>query len=240
MADKKITELTSLTELAKDDLFVVVDDPSGTPITKKITAEKVLSGLAYTASNSSSDSVGVKAVVTLAGNTTLASATLKGAEFIVNVTAASQNTSYQYGLVAKSLLSGATANVKVEHAAGKFVLDVSNATGTIANTTGLMIEIANTGVRVANLQSFIMLDDKAANSTTAQTLYLFGAVQIRKTTSASVCSHRRGGSASPRQSYYRAHQRVSRRSGVADFVLSGASECVARAQDRLRVFVIDA
>jgi hypothetical protein len=173
MADKKITELTSLTELAKDDLFVVVDDPSGTPITKKITAEKVLSGLAYTASNSSSDSVGVKAVVTLAGNTTLASATLKGAEFIVNVTAASQNTSYQYGLVAKSLLSGATANVKVEHAAGKFVLDVSNATGTIANTTGLMIEIANTGVRVANLQSFIMLDDKAANSTTAQTLYLF-------------------------------------------------------------------
>lgn len=173
MADKKITELTSLTELAKDDLFVVVDDPSGTPITKKITAEKVLTGLAYTAANSSSESVGVKAIVTLAGNTTLANATLKGAEFIVNVTAASQNTAYQYGLVAKSLLSGAAANVKTEHAAAKFVLDVSNATGTIANTSALFLEIANTGTRVANVESFITFADKAANSTTAQTLYLF-------------------------------------------------------------------
>lgn len=183
MADKKITELTSLTELAKDDLFVVVDDPSGTPITKKITAEKVLTGLAYTAANSSSESVGVKAIVTLAGNTTLANATLKGAEFIVNVTAASQNTAYQYGLVAKSLLSGAAANVKTEHAAAKFVLDVSNATGTIANTSALLLEVANTGTRVANLQSFISLVDAANNSTTAQTLYLFTAKGISANTS---------------------------------------------------------
>ena len=39
MADKKVTQLTDLGDgLAAVDLFHVVDDPSGTPINKKITA----------------------------------------------------------------------------------------------------------------------------------------------------------------------------------------------------------
>lgn len=50
MADKKITALTALTTLSNDDLLVVVDDPSGTPVTKKITAANLKNGLAPTAS----------------------------------------------------------------------------------------------------------------------------------------------------------------------------------------------
>ena len=38
MADAKITELTELTAPAGEDLFPIVDDPSGTPVTKKISA----------------------------------------------------------------------------------------------------------------------------------------------------------------------------------------------------------
>lgn len=37
MADAKITQLTALTTPDNSDLLVIVDDPSGTPITKKIT-----------------------------------------------------------------------------------------------------------------------------------------------------------------------------------------------------------
>ena len=46
MADKKVTQLTDLGDgLAAVDLFHVVDDPSGTPINKKITAEDVFNNV---------------------------------------------------------------------------------------------------------------------------------------------------------------------------------------------------
>ena len=46
MADKKVTQLTDLGDgLAAVDLFHVVDDPSGTPINKKITAEDVFNNI---------------------------------------------------------------------------------------------------------------------------------------------------------------------------------------------------
>jgi len=46
MADKKVTQLTDLGDgLASVDLFHVVDDPSGTPINKKITAEDVFNNI---------------------------------------------------------------------------------------------------------------------------------------------------------------------------------------------------
>ena len=46
MADKKITALTDLgTALAEADLFHVVDDPSGTPINKKISAANVFNNI---------------------------------------------------------------------------------------------------------------------------------------------------------------------------------------------------
>ena len=46
MADKKITALTDLgTAIADVDLFHVVDDPSGTPINKKISAATVFNNI---------------------------------------------------------------------------------------------------------------------------------------------------------------------------------------------------
>ena len=76
MADKKVTQLTDLGDgLAAVDLFHVVDDPSGTPINKKIAAEDVFNNIpswlglnstsqAITGDGSTSNAIDVTSAVT--------------------------------------------------------------------------------------------------------------------------------------------------------------------------------
>ena len=64
MADQKITDLTALVSVDGGDLLVIVDDPGGTPITKKVTVTDLLAAASgggglvlleqHTASNSAS------------------------------------------------------------------------------------------------------------------------------------------------------------------------------------------
>lgn len=175
MADKKITELTALTSLASEDLFVVVDDPSGTPITKKIAASDVFgNGISFVTTSTYKAATVLRSILTanVSANTSSAN-TLIAAEFVTNATATSANSEYQYAVVARSALSGNTANVTKQHATTKFILDVSNSAALITNTYVSILQVANTGTRVANVQSFVGFGDAASNSTSAQTLYLF-------------------------------------------------------------------
>ena len=65
MADKKITALNASTALSTDDLFHVVDDPSGSPTNKKITSDNVFNkvpsylGLASTPATFTSGAIDV-------------------------------------------------------------------------------------------------------------------------------------------------------------------------------------
>jgi len=81
MADKKITALTDLGDaLASVDLFHIIDNPSGTPINKKVTAEDVFNnipswiGLKDTAQTITGDGSSI-GVVEVTSSTTLVNAT---------------------------------------------------------------------------------------------------------------------------------------------------------------------
>lgn len=176
MPDKKITELTEAPQLAQNDLFVVVTDTAGTPITKKITASTVFEkGVRFVTNGTYAGKIAFRSLLTAnvsASNMDTGNTTVVAGEFITNATPTSVSTLYQYGVRAVSALSGATANVATEHAVAKFVLDVSNSGSLITNTYVALLHVANTDTRVANVQAFIGFGDAAANSTTAQTRYL--------------------------------------------------------------------
>ena len=114
MADKKITALTDLgNALASVDLFHVVDDPTGTPINKKITAEDVFNnipswiGLKDTAQTITGDG-STSTAVTLTESTTLVDATSAAAP----VTLAAASTDGQVKMILNSSTTG-TNNVTI-------------------------------------------------------------------------------------------------------------------------------
>jgi hypothetical protein len=111
MADKKITALTDLGDaLAAADLFHIVDDPSGTPINKKVTAADVFNNIpsfisfkdtAQTITGDGSTST----AVTLTESTTLVDATSAAAP----VTLAAASTDGQVKMILNSSTSGTNA-----------------------------------------------------------------------------------------------------------------------------------
>ena len=123
MADKKVTQLTDLGDgLAAVDLFHVVDDPSGTPINKKITAEDVVNNLpswlglnstsqAITGDGSTSSAIDITSAVTEvnatagAAPTTLADGANGQIKTIINVSTGGSN---NVNIVPSNLRGGTT------------------------------------------------------------------------------------------------------------------------------------
>lgn len=79
MPDVKISELSAATAVTPDDLFVVVDDPSGSPVTKKVAASVLRNptvvALTYAATLATDAAAGEIFDVTLTGNVTLSNPT---------------------------------------------------------------------------------------------------------------------------------------------------------------------
>jgi hypothetical protein len=111
MADKKITALTDLGDaIAAADLFHVVDDPTGTPINKKVTAADVFNNIpsfisfkdtAQTITGDGSTST----AITLTESTTLIDATSATAP----CTLAAASTDGQVKMIFNSSTSGTNA-----------------------------------------------------------------------------------------------------------------------------------
>jgi hypothetical protein len=138
MADKKVTQLTALTAPANTDLLLVIDDPAGSPISKKITIEDLFgktSGLSVTTIN-----------LTSTGDTTLAAN-----NFTIDSTT---NITLTRGVVINEDGADSDTRIETDNQANMFFVDASaDAIGIMTNAPTEALDINSDAIRVRTAQT---------------------------------------------------------------------------------------
>lgn len=82
MADKKVSALTAITQASADDLLMIVNDPGGTPASRKITHANFFANV-HTVSDFTSNVTISSTKLTVSANTTLSGALKNGSSTII-------------------------------------------------------------------------------------------------------------------------------------------------------------
>jgi hypothetical protein len=138
MADKKVTQLTALTAPANTDLLLIIDDPAGSPVSKKISVEDLFgktSGLSVSAIN-----------LTSTGDTTLAAN-----NFTVDSTT---NITLTRGVVINEDGADSDTRIETDNQANMFFVDASaDAIGIMTNAPTEALDINSDAIRIRTTQT---------------------------------------------------------------------------------------
>jgi hypothetical protein len=138
MADKKVTQLTALTAPANTDLLLIIDDPAGSPVSKKITVEDLFgktSGLSVTTVN-----------ITSTGDTTLAAN-----NFTIDSTT---NITLTRGTVINEDGADSDTRIESDNQANMFFVDASaDKIGVMTNAPTEALDINSDAIRIRTAQT---------------------------------------------------------------------------------------
>lgn len=158
MADKKVTQLTALTTPANTDLLLIVDDPSGTPVSKKIELGDLFGESAQT----------VFASIDISANTSASSGTTKIGGNTVTITAPS-GTTLTAGLVINE--DGTASNTRIESDTNvnMFFVDAQNSRiGVKTNAPTVAFDVNDSRIRVRGISSVSTSNAEAEGWTTGE------------------------------------------------------------------------
>jgi hypothetical protein len=145
MADKKITQLTALTTPANTDLLLIVDDPSGTPVSKKIELGDVFGESAQT----------VFSNIDITANTSASSGTTKiGGNTITFTTGSTGSSTFNTGVIINE--DGSTSNTRIEsdtHTNMFFVDAVNSRIGLKTNAPTVTLDVNDSKIRIRGISS---------------------------------------------------------------------------------------
>ena len=138
MADKKVTQLTALTAPANTDLLLVIDDPAGSPISKKITIEDLFG---------KTSTLSVSAInITSTGDTTLAAN-----NFTIDSTT---NITLTRGAVINEDGADSDTRIESDNQANMFFVDASaDAIGIMTNAPTEALDINSDAIRIRTAQT---------------------------------------------------------------------------------------
>ena len=138
MADKKVTQLTALTAPANTDLLLVIDDPAGSPISKKITIEDLFG---------KTSTLSVYAInITSTGDTTLAAN-----NFTIDSTT---NITLTRGTVINEDGADSDTRIESDNQANMFFVDASaDKIGVMTNAPTEALDINSDAIRIRTAQT---------------------------------------------------------------------------------------
>jgi len=138
MADKKVTQLTALTAPTKDDLLLIIDDPLGSPVSKKIT----VGDLFGTTSALSVNAISLTAVGT---------STLTANTFAINST---NGLTVNTGITINSAGADSDTRIASDNQANMFYVDASaDAIGIMTNAPTEALDINSDAIRIRTAQT---------------------------------------------------------------------------------------
>ena len=174
MADKKITALTAATEAATEDLLHVIDDPSGSPVNKKLTVKNFLGGITHTTTGTAAATDEVILKIAHNADTDVSSTDIYNNVITMQVNTQATYTNTTDGNVGRlytaeftNFINDANTRITAEGAAvvAKLAHTVSN-TSSVANCYCLVLATSNTAAQSVASEAFLKFDASGAGGAT--------------------------------------------------------------------------
>ena len=177
MADKKVSALTAITNMSSDDLMLVVNDPSGTPASRKITHANFFANV-HTVSDFTSNVTISSTKLTVSANTTLNGKLVNGSSTVIGKNGKLHaNNTITNGTITSAMLAGGIGDVANSYLTATFV----------ANTTFQAAISARADKITENPQVFqanVIIDSANSSVSTTGIHISNGAIQMYSATGA--------------------------------------------------------
>lgn len=184
MADKKVSALTAITNMSSDDLMLVVNDPSGTPASRKITHANFFANV-HTVSDFTSNVTISSTKLTVSANTTLNGKLVNGSSTIIGSNGKIHaNNAITNNTITPAMLSGAATGVANSYLTANYVANTDYQDNIVGDNVRFNQRANKFSAEPQVFQSNVVIDSANSSVITSGVHISNGAIQMYSATGA--------------------------------------------------------